>query len=120
MKLFVMGATGRTGRRIVALALKGGHQVVAVARDPGKLAQFHEAEIVQGTPYDYDTVERALVGCDAVIDVLNVSRASDNPWAALTAPMDLISKSCSNALSAMQRHGIRRYVALSAVGAGES
>ncbi len=47
-------------------------------------------------------MEKAIYGCDAVINTLNVSRKSDNPWASLAAPKDLISKSASNALIAMK------------------
>ena len=70
MKLLVMGATGRTGQRIAALALKKGHQVTAIARDPEKLIELN-AEIIQGTPYD--SGERSV-------------RAGDHPhfqWACL-------------------------------------
>lgn len=119
MRLLVMGATGRTGRRLAALALEKGHEVAAIVRNPEKLAGLR-VEIIQGTPYDEGTVARAAAGCDAVVNVLNVSRASDNPWARLAAPPDLISKACANALRAMERAGIRRYVTLGTVGAGES
>ncbi len=119
MKLLVMGATGRTGMLLVGQALRQGHQVVAIARDPAKLAGLG-AEIVPGTPYDYETVARALAGCDAVANVLNVSRTSDSPWAALRAPADMISRACANALAAMAKAGVKRYVTLSTVGAGES
>lgn len=119
MKLLVMGATGRTGKRVAALALRRGHQVVAIARSPEQLSTL-KLEIIHGTPYDYETVARAIAGCSAVVNVLNVSRTSDNPWAALRAPPDLISRSCAHALRAMEQAGSRRYVALSTVGAGDS
>jgi uncharacterized protein YbjT (DUF2867 family) len=119
MKILVLGATGRTGKLIVEEAIKKGHQVVAIARDPAKLASSG-AEVMRGTPYDRETVEKAMPGCDAVINTLNVSRTSDNPWASLRAPKDLISKSAENALSAMKQHDVDRIVVLSTVGAGSS
>ena len=67
-----------------------------------------------------ETVEKAINGCDAVINTLNVSRKSDNPWAPLAAPKDMISKSASNVLKAMEKVGIKRFVALSTIGAGRS
>jgi uncharacterized protein YbjT (DUF2867 family) len=94
--------------------------MVAIARHPEVLADCVGAQVIQGTPYEYATVQCAMPGCDAVINVLNVSRTSDNPWAALAAPPDLISRACENALEAMQAFGVKRYVALSAVGAGDS
>jgi uncharacterized protein YbjT (DUF2867 family) len=119
MKILVLGATGRTGKHIVAEAVKRGHTVTAIARDPEKLAGS-EAVIIKGTPYDYETVEKAIEGCDAVINTLNVSRRSDNMWSPLAAPEDLISRSAANALTAMEKKGIKRFVALSTIGAGRS
>jgi uncharacterized protein YbjT (DUF2867 family) len=119
VKLLLMGATGRTGKRIAALALGKGHKIAAIVRSPEKISDL-EVEPFQGTPYDYETVARAMLGCDAVVNVLNVSRVSDNPWAKLAAPRDMISKSCANGLKAMAEVGVKRYVALSTVGAGES
>jgi uncharacterized protein YbjT (DUF2867 family) len=119
VKLLILGGTGRTGRRLAALAVKQGHRVVVIARSPEKLAGL-DVEIVPGTPYDRETVARALAGCDAVVNVLNVSRTSDNPWAPLSAPPDLISRGCANALQSMEASGVRRYVTLSTVGAGDS
>ncbi len=119
MKILLLGATGRTGKLIVEEALKREHQVVAIVREPGKVKN-DRVEIIQGTPYDQITMDKAVKGCDAVINTLNVSRKSDNPWAPLRAPEDLISKSASNAIRAMEKEGIKRFVALSTIGAGRS
>lgn len=119
MKILLLGATGRTGRHIIEESLKRGHKISAIARDPLKLKDY-EIEITQGTPYDYNTVEKAIAGCEAVINTLNVSRKSDNPWAPLTSPPDLISKAAANSIKAMEKSGIRRFVALSTIGAGRS
>lgn len=119
MKILLLGATGRTGKQIIQEALKKGHQIAAIARDPEKLGGY-KIDITEGTPYDYGTVEKAIKDCDAVINTLNVSRKSDNPWAPLTAPKDLISKSASHVLTAMEKAGIKRIVILSTIGAGRS
>jgi len=119
MKILLLGATGRTGICIIEEALKKGHKISAITTNPGKLKNY-KIDITQGTPYDYETLEKALTGCEAVINILNVSRKSDNPWAALRAPVDLISKSASNAIKAMEKAGIKRFVALGAIGAGRS
>jgi uncharacterized protein YbjT (DUF2867 family) len=119
MKLLLLGATGRTGKHIIEEAIIRGHKISAIARDPEKLKDF-KINIIQGTPYDYETVERAITDCDAVINTLNISRKSDNPWASLAAPKDLISTSASNSIKAMEKAGIKRFVALSTIGAGRS
>ena len=119
MKILLFGATGRTSMHIIKEAIKRGHNISAIARNPEKLKDY-EIEITEGTPYDYDTVEKAIPGCYAVINTLNVSRKSDNPWASLTAPKDLISRSASNVIKAMEKAGIDRFIALSTIGAGRS
>jgi len=119
MKILLLGATGRTGIHIIKEAIKRGHNISAIARNPEKLKDFN-IDITEGTPYDYDIVEKTITGCAAVINTLNVSRKSDNPWASLTAPKDLISRSASNAIKAMEKAGIDRFVALSTLGAGRS
>lgn len=119
MKILLLGATGRTGQQIIKEALIRGHKISAIARDPEKLKDY-DIEVTQGTPYDYQTVEKAMSGCEAIINTLNVSRKSDNPWAPLRAPKDMISKSAQNAVKAMEKTGIRRFVALSTIGAGRS
>jgi len=119
MKILLLGATGRTGIRIIEEALKRGHEIRAIVRNPEKIKDYN-VDIFQGTPYDYETVEKAVQGCGAVINTLNVSRKSDNPWSSLRAPRDMISKSASNAVKAMEKSGIKRFVALGAIGAGRS
>ena len=40
MKLFVIGATGRTGKEIAQQALARGHQVTAFVRSPDKIDEY--------------------------------------------------------------------------------
>lgn len=119
MKILLLGATGRTGKQIIKAALKRGHKISAIARNPEKLKDYN-IDIIQGTPYEYDIVEKGINGCEAIINTLNVSRKSDNPWSPLAAPRDMISKSASNAIKAMEKSDIKRFVALGAIGAGRS
>lgn len=115
MKILVMGATGRTGKQIIEEAFKRGIKISAIARNPDRL-KIYKIDITHGTPSDYETVEKAITGCNAVINTLNVSRKSDSPWAPLAAPKDMISKSVIHAIKAMEKNGIRRIVALGAIG----
>lgn len=119
MQILVLGATGNTGKVVVEEALKRGFQVCAIARDRSKL-QGLAAKVTEGTPYDDATVEKAIEGCDAVVNTLNVSRKGGGFWAPLTAPKDLISKSAENALAAMKKRGIRRFVTVGVYGANET
>jgi hypothetical protein len=85
MKILLLGATGRTGKFVIEEAIRRGHKISAIARSPEKLKNY-QIDITQGTPYDFETVEKAISGCEAVINTLNISRKSDNPWAGLASP----------------------------------
>lgn len=119
MKILLFGATGRTGKIILQKAVKDGHEVTAIVRDKSKLNGV-SAEIIEGTPYNKDTILKAIEGCDAVISTLNVSRTSDSPWAKLRSPKDLISRSVQNAIEGMQKNNVKRIIVLSTLGAGDS
>lgn len=71
MRVFVAGATGALGRRIVPLLLRHGHSVTAAGRSSTALRDLATAG---ATPapldlFDVPGVHRALVGQDAVINV---------------------------------------------------
>lgn len=69
MKLCVIGAGGKTGQRIVRLALERGHQVTAVLRDPTKLELSHGLLRVRNAPLlEQDALAEILKGHDAVVN----------------------------------------------------
>src|SRR5690349_15459412 len=71
MNLFVLGATGRTGRLVVEQALDAGHIVTALVRSPEKLAISNpNLRVVAGQATDTSAVARALEGADALISTL--------------------------------------------------
>ena len=119
MKILLFGATGRTGKIILKKAQADGHEITAIVRDSSKLKGLN-VNIIQGTPYDKETVKKAINNCDVVISTLNVSRISDSPWAKLRSPKDMISHSIQNALEAMQENSSKRIIVMGVLGAGES
>lgn len=68
MHVTVFGATGRTGRHIVAEALGRGHRVTAFTRQPDAIADV--ARVVRGDGRDPEAVATAVDGADAVIAVV--------------------------------------------------
>ncbi len=71
MRLFVLGANGRTGTELVDLALARAHEVTAFVRSPEKMARDGaRLTIVRGDPHDAEAMARAMGGHDAVFSAL--------------------------------------------------
>ena len=74
MKLVVFGATGGTGKQIVAAALAAGHDVVAVARRPEAITTTHaRLTVVKGDVLDAASVASAIAGSEAVLSAIGPS-----------------------------------------------
>lgn len=109
MKVLVVGATGRTGRLLVAGALERGHEVTALVRAPEKLGDLAgSARVVAGDVLDGGIASDAVDGQDAVLVALSVAMKKGDP--AVNAQGTL------NVIRSMQRYGVRRLVVLSAGG----
>ena len=48
MHIFLIGATGRTGREVLARALDRGYQVTALVRTPKTIEPRHGLTVVEG------------------------------------------------------------------------
>ncbi len=67
MNIAIIGATGNIGSRILDEALRRGHKVTAVTRDPKKLEPRRGVTIRAGSTSDAPALTRTLKGHDAVI-----------------------------------------------------
>lgn len=114
-RIAVFGATGLTGGLVVRHALDQGREVVALVRDPGRLALRHpNLRVIGGSPTLAADVERCVQGADAVIHCLGIGGKGNGQ------PTTLVSDSVRLVLAAMQGHGVARIVCMSNVGAGGS
>jgi putative NADH-flavin reductase len=119
MKILILGITGRTGSLVAEEALKRGHKVVGIARDKNRV-KVTGAEIIEGTPYDYETVKKAIEGCESVISTLNIFPESDGLFGKIKGPLDTMSVSIKNCVNLMPEKNIKRIVVMTAHGVGES
>ena len=72
MKIVLFGATGNVGRRIAAEALRRGHQVTGVVRDPAAVQPPDpRVTLVQGDATDAASVARVVRGADAVVSAIS-------------------------------------------------
>ncbi|MBU3749547.1 MAG: NAD-dependent epimerase/dehydratase family protein, partial [Mycobacterium sp.] len=115
MKLAVFGATGLTGGLVASQALKEGHEVTALVRDPRRVSLSHSRlTVIGGSPVAPGDVERCIRGADAVIHCLGIGGKGDG------TPTSIISDSVLITLAAMEQNGVGRIVCMSNVGAGGS
>jgi putative NADH-flavin reductase len=107
MKLFVLGATGRTGVELIDLALPR-HEVTAFVRSPGKIGRRDpHLRVVKGNVLDAGEVSAALAGHDAVISALGPA-----PVQAISGTT-LMQDSAASTLTAMRTAGVRRFLVVS-------
>jgi len=108
MRLFVLGATGRTGAEIIALAQTRGHQVTAFVRSPQKLKPAPSLTIVRGDPLRPETITAALPGHDAVLSAIG-----PHPREAFR-PSTLVADCARATVNAMAASGVARLAIISA------
>ena len=112
MNVIVFGATGKTGRHVVRLALEQGHNVTAFTRSAGKIdSSDSNLRAAQGDIMDADSVDAAIAGHDGAIVVLGSNSLRDKTT---------LTVGTRNVLHGMARHDVGRLVVLSAAGVAES
>jgi putative NADH-flavin reductase len=121
MHILILGATGRTGRILLAGALERGHRVTVLVSHKGALkVDPNLVEVYEGTPLNKFTLSDAMCGCDAILSTLNISRISDFPWAKLRTSKDFLSASMQHIISAAKEHHINRVIITTAWGVAET
>ena len=78
MKIAIIGATGRVGQAIVDEALKRGHEVTAIARDPSKVKAAPHLKAVKADVLEASSAATAVKGADAVISAYNPGWTNPN------------------------------------------
>ena len=72
MKIVVFGATGNVGKRVTAEALRRGHDVVGVVRDPAAVQSPDPGvRLVKGDATNADNVAEVVRGADAVVSAIS-------------------------------------------------
>jgi len=123
MHFFIIGGNGRTGAVVVQEALRRGHTVTALVRDPSKVTESPGLTLVKGTPTSQADVDAAILQGghpDAVLVTMNAPRAADSPFAKSISPPRLMADSVANCTRAMQANGIPKIVVMQAFGVGTS
>jgi len=103
MKIAVFGGSGKTGQVLIEKALQRGHQVLALARNPKKIALSDaNLETRELQLDDQQAIELAIAECEAVISVLGPVDKNDK-----SKP---VSRGVTHIIAAMKKAGIKRYI----------
>lgn len=115
MKVTIFGATGFSGQAILADSIKQGHEVTILVRDASKIPIKHQnLTIIEGNVLNPQTVASVLYHQEAVIQCLGVGGKGDGK------PTTFISDATKIIVDEMQNQKIKRLIAMSNVGAGNS
>ncbi|MBF6332152.1 NAD-dependent epimerase/dehydratase family protein [Nocardia transvalensis] len=107
MKVFVTGATGFLGRRVVQRLVGEGHEVVALVRGGGR--EVAGATVVTGDLTDVAQWQDRLSGIDAVAHLGGLVTA----WAPWREYEKAIVVATRDLLAAAEAHHVRRFVYIS-------
>lgn len=113
MRIAVAGATGYIGGRLVPRLLQEGHQVVCLARNPGKLdgrPWRDQVEVREGDVLKPESLEPALAGCEVAYYLVH-SMAGKANFAAADR------EAARSFAAAAAAAGLRRIVYLGGLGA---
>lgn len=112
MRVIVIGASGRTGSLVVAALIGAKHQVVGTIRSakhiPALVKTGAEAALVDLDTSAFDDIVFAMKGADAVVFAAGSAAGETS---------ELDRKGTLRTVRAAEKAGVKRYVAISAIGA---
>lgn len=107
-RIALFGASGKTGRHFLQLALAKGYAVKALVRNPEKLkVHSNQLEIVRGDVLQAADVDKTVAGTDMVVSLFGHVKGS---------PKWLQTNGTQHIVSAMKKYGIYRIISLSGGG----
>ena len=116
MRIVVTGASKGIGLETTRQALEAGHRVRALARSAAASGSSNaNLEKIRGDALDRRDIAAALDGIDVVIQALGVSSLGD-----LFRPVSLFSDATRVLVSAMEGQAVKRLIAVTGFGAGDS
>jgi nucleoside-diphosphate-sugar epimerase len=113
MKIVIFGASGRTGSIILEMALTEGHYVTAYIRSKRSIVKRHaNLKYVVGQLNDNQKLKEAISGADACFSALGGN--------SLIHHSPEIIEGIDSIVNVMESEGVKRFIYLSSIGAGES
>jgi nucleoside-diphosphate-sugar epimerase len=109
MKIFITGATGYIGQKLVARLLNRGHEIHALceSKEEGRLFETPRIKIFLGDLRDQEILYRATTGCDQVYHIAAFARVwARNPQTFF----DINTQGTVNVLKAALQNGVKKVV----------
>lgn len=114
MKVVIFGATGFAGNAVLKKTLAQNHQVTILVRNKSAISILDKnLTIIEGNVMDRNQVSEVLENQDAVIQCLGVSGKSTQPTTFMSDVTKII-------VEEMKKSGVKRLIAISNVGTGNS
>jgi putative NADH-flavin reductase len=104
MRLFILGATGKTGRALVAQGLARGHTITAFGRSGIRGDTTETFRVLVGSPMRADDLAAVLHGHDAVLSALGTRGLGTT---------SVLVDSARASIEAMKRTMVRRLIVIS-------
>ncbi len=77
-RLFITGATGYLGSRLIPLLLGRGHHVTALARRDSASKVLPGCSVIVGNPLEAQTFTKQVQGCDTFVQLVGIPKPA--PW----------------------------------------
>lgn len=107
MRIFLLGATGKTGTVFLNMALAKGHHITAYVRSPEKLTIAENLTIIQGNLESIPQMSAAMRDHDVVVSCLG---GNDNDQS------NVIQKLTEVIVASMKESNVSRIAAISSAG----
>lgn len=111
MRLFVLGASGGVGTSLLEQAASCGHRITAQTRTAGKINETEAVRVAVGAPTDRAFLQEHIAGHDAVVLSIGVDSIGKT---------SLFSHATEALIPAMRETGVKRLVAITGIGAGDT
>lgn len=113
MKIVLLAATGQAGRSVLSELLSRGHEVTAVARNPGKLPS--SISTIRDDLSSADRIAEIIAGADAVISAFGPAK-DDARFFSEISYTDQLPSVTARAVTAVRNAGVPRLIVVGGVG----
>ncbi|WP_423744648.1 complex I NDUFA9 subunit family protein (plasmid) [Haladaptatus sp. SPP-AMP-3] len=115
MRVLIVGGSGFVGTALTEELYGRGHDVTVLSRSPGESDLPSGVETVAGDVTDYESIDGAFLGRDAVVNLVALSPLFKPPSGASHESVHL--GGTENVVRAAEEHGVPKLVQMSALGA---